>query len=187
MLWLTCRACKSVLTGHCFLVRMLWYEFYTFSLHLHFMTRFMLSPSCFIITQSAHVIISYCTTLHLFCTFRIGRLYKPCFSAKQKARRSCPAGGASPGGSEFADVQLGGCHMSALGFSATTAHPGTLAGHHEFSSHHCTDAKGQMLIAFVRFCRCFRQHDCIKTPLFKLPSLLNDYKYIYIYPYIPLS
>ncbi len=28
--------------------------------------------------------------------------------------------------------------------SATTAHPGTLAGHHEFSSHHCTDAKGQI-------------------------------------------
>lgn len=123
MFWLTCRACKSVLTGHCFLVRMLWYEFHTFSLHLHFMTRFMLSPSCFIITQSARVIISYCTTLHLFCTFRIGRLYKPCFSAKQKARRSCPAGGASPGGSEFADVQLGGCHMSVQEYARLSALP----------------------------------------------------------------
>ncbi len=56
MLRLTSRACNSVLTGHCFLVRMLWHEFHTFSLHLHFMT-------CFIITQSARVIIRYCTLL----------------------------------------------------------------------------------------------------------------------------
>lgn len=71
---------------------------------------------------------------HLFYTFRIGHLYKPCFSAKQWAHCSCPAGGATPGGPECADVQLGGCYMhryelhecagicqaeySALGFSA---------------------------------------------------------------------
>lgn len=60
---------------------------------------------------------------HLFCTFRIGRLYKPCFSAKQKAHRSCPAGGASPGGSEFADVQLGGCHMSVQEYARLSALP----------------------------------------------------------------
>lgn len=94
---------------------------------------------------------------HLFYTFRIGHLYKPCFSAL--AHCSCPAGGATPGGPECADVQLGGCYMSVQEYARlsalpwasvpTTAHLGTLAGHHKFSSHHCTGAEGRCICPFL--------------------------------------
>lgn len=148
----------------------------THSAYTCILWRFMaMSPSCFIITQSArcHPLLRVFTLRwHLFYTFRIGRLYKPWFFLlffffrKAESALLLPSRGSNTWRAWMCRCTVGWLPHECAGICQDEC---SALG---FSAHYCPSGdtgrppQNQLtplhIIAFVHFCRCFRLYICIK-------------------------